>query len=404
MQLADVCELIVDCPHSTAKDEGVGYPLIRTPNIGPGYLNLRNVHRVSRRVYEQRNARATPKAGDVILAREAPAGNAGIVLENQEVCLGQRTVLIRPDRSLVNPWFLNYYLNAPKQRQMLLNAANGATVPHVNMLTIRSLPVSFPPLHEQERIAGILRSYDDLIRMNNTTNDYLSELAQAVFVHWVDQHAKGREIASLTEEGGYYTLDELCSRITDGAYRSPKADPNGAYPMFSVKDMRRYGFSYSSCKRISRTDYDAMVFNDCVPKVDDILVAKDGSYLKEVFIIDRQREEAVLSSIAIFRPNNKMIAPELLLQYLKHPRVLKLVSDNFVSGSALPRIVLKDFKKLSLLVPNRAEQDGILPMLQAIRRLTRINEDETAKLESLRDALLPKLMSGEIDAVNPKLD
>ena len=64
--------------------------------------------------------------------------------------------------------------------------------------------------------------------------------------------------------------------------------------MLSVKDMRQYGFSYSSCKRISKADYDDMLANDCIPKVDDILVAKDGSYLKEIFITNKQREEAIL--------------------------------------------------------------------------------------------------------------
>ena len=173
--------------------------------------------------------------------------------------------------------------------------------------------------------------------------------------------------------------------------------------MLSVKDMGRYGFSYSSCKRISKADYEDMSANDCVPRVDDILVAKDGSYLKEIFITDEQREEAILSSIAIFRPDTRRIAPEVLLQYLKHPRVLKLVSDNFVSGSALPRIVLKDFRKLLLLVPERSVQDAILPTLRSIRGLIRINEEESARLSSLRDLLLPKLMSGEIDVSQVKL-
>ncbi len=94
MTLSDVCELIVDCPHSTAVDEGKGYPLIRTPNIGKGRLLLDGVHRVSRQVYEKRNERAVPKENDLILAREAPVGNVAIIKKGQEVCLGQRTVLI----------------------------------------------------------------------------------------------------------------------------------------------------------------------------------------------------------------------------------------------------------------------------------------------------------------------
>ena len=222
-------------------------------------------------------------------------------------------------------------------------------------------------------------------------------MANTVFVNWLEKYSEGREFASLTAEDGYLTLAQLCKKITDGSHSSPKADPDGKYPMFSVKDMDRFGFSYASCKMIGQEDFDAMVVNDCVPKVDDILVAKDGSYLKELFLTDVEREEAVLSSIAIFRPNNDVIAPELLLQYLKHPRILKLVADNFVSGSALPRIVLKDFKKLALYVPARETQDEILPMLKYIRKLIRVNVDENARLEELRDTLLPKLMSGEID-------
>ena len=87
-KLNDVCELIVDCPHSTEPDEGEGYPIIRTPNIGVGYLDLEGVQRVSKAAYDRRNIRAVPRPNDLILAREAPAGNVGIIREGTEVCLG----------------------------------------------------------------------------------------------------------------------------------------------------------------------------------------------------------------------------------------------------------------------------------------------------------------------------
>ena len=60
-KLKDVCEFIVDCPHTTAQDEGQGYPLIRTPNIGKGRFDLDGVHRVSEDIYKKRNLRATPQ-------------------------------------------------------------------------------------------------------------------------------------------------------------------------------------------------------------------------------------------------------------------------------------------------------------------------------------------------------
>lgn len=171
--LQDVCELIVDCPHTSAKDEGVGYPLIRTPNVGRGRLILTDVHRVSQDVYERRVSRAVPRQGDLILAREAPAGNVAIVSLGIEVCLGQRTMLLRPDSSFVVPEYLNYYLNAPEQRDRMLRLANGATVSHINVADIRNMPVQLPSRGEQSKVAELLNVLDDKIDLNNRLNDYL---------------------------------------------------------------------------------------------------------------------------------------------------------------------------------------------------------------------------------------
>ena len=183
-KLNDVCELIVDCPHSTEPDEGEGYPIIRTPNIGVGYLDLEGVQRVSRAAYDRRNIRAIPRPNDLILAREAPAGNVGIIREGAEVCLGQRTVLIRPNAEKVSPLFLNYYLNAPKQRHALLSNSNGATVSHVNMPIIRNLVIELPDRETQDRIAGALSAYDELIENNRRQIKLLEEATQRLYKEW----------------------------------------------------------------------------------------------------------------------------------------------------------------------------------------------------------------------------
>jgi len=177
--LQDVCELIVDCPHTSTKDEGVGYPLIRTPNVGRGRLILTDVHRVSQDVYERRVSRAVPRQGDLILAREAPAGNVAIVPPGIEVCLGQRTMLLRPDSSFVVPEYLNYYLNAPEQRDRMLRLANGATVSHINVADIRNMPVQLPSRGEQSKVAELLNVLDDKIDLNNRLNNHL-----AGRMHW----------------------------------------------------------------------------------------------------------------------------------------------------------------------------------------------------------------------------
>lgn len=195
----------------------------------------------------------------------------------------------------------------------------------------------------------------------------------------------------------------MCIKVTDGSHFSPKDDPTSSIPMLSVKDMDEYDFNFTSCKHISEEDYQKMQANDCVPKVNDILVAKDGSYLKEIFVCNEWRKLAVLSSIAIFRPNTEVIYTEILLAFLKSPRVLQEVRDNYVSGSALPRIVLKDFKKLKFSLPDMQAQSEIADAMIAFRKQIAVNIQENQRLEAMRDALLPKLMSGEIDVSDIRL-
>jgi type I restriction enzyme S subunit len=162
--LNDICESIIDCEHNTAPIQTEGYPSIRTPNIGRGRLILDGVNRVSEETYKRWTQRAIPRADDLILAREAPIGNVAIIPKNLKVCLGQRTVLIRPDKSKINPNYLVYLLLGDEVQGRIFSLSNGATVHHLNMADIRNLHLPpLPSLLSQRKIASILSAYDDLI-------------------------------------------------------------------------------------------------------------------------------------------------------------------------------------------------------------------------------------------------
>ena len=183
--LDEVCEFIVDCLHKTAPTQSTGYPSIRTPNVGRGRLMLEGVNRVSEDVYTEWTKRAIPEPGDLILAREAPAGNVAIIGEGQTVCLGQRTVHLRPDHKKVDPHFLCYYLLAPRQQGALLASETGATAGHVNMRDIRRLNLgSLPTLPTQQELGRILAAYDDLIENNRRRIALLEEAARILYREW----------------------------------------------------------------------------------------------------------------------------------------------------------------------------------------------------------------------------
>jgi type I restriction enzyme S subunit len=159
--LAELCDLIVDCEHKTAPTQEEGIPSIRTPNIGKGRLILDDVHRVSDDTYRAWTRRVEPKAGDLILAREAPAGNVAVIPDGLKVCLGQRTVLLRPDRSVFEPAYLAHLLLQRDSQRRLLAGQRGATVQHVNVQDIRAFRVSgVPSLVVQQ---GVVQKIDTLL-------------------------------------------------------------------------------------------------------------------------------------------------------------------------------------------------------------------------------------------------
>ena len=156
--IAQICEAIVDCEHKTAPAQEEGIPSIRTPNVGRGELLLGGVLRVSEGTYKEWTRRAEPMPGDLILAREAPAGNVAVIPEGMKVCLGQRTVLLRPKRVIVEPAYLAYLLLQRNSQERLLAHSRGATVQHINVKDIRAFRLAtVPSIAEQREVVMRVR-------------------------------------------------------------------------------------------------------------------------------------------------------------------------------------------------------------------------------------------------------
>jgi type I restriction enzyme S subunit len=162
-----------------------------------------------------------------------------------------------------------------------------------------------------------------------------------------------------------YKLDEICNRITDGSHSSPKELKNGVRQIATVKDMNDYGFSLEQCKRISDKDFESLKNQDCVPEKGDVLFSKDGT-IGKVLLFDFDFKIGILSSIAIFRPKTELIDSQFLSYYLKEETNNTFIRDNYRSGSAIPRIILRDFKKYELTIPPLQEQQFIASILSAI--------------------------------------
>ena len=376
MKLIDACEFIVDCPHSTARDEGEGFPLIRTPNVGRGRLLLEGVHRVSKAVYDKRNARGIPREGDLILAREAPAGNVAVIQKGQDVCLGQRTVLIRPNRELTDPDYLAYYLLSPEQQYELLGTANGATVAHVNLPIIRGLKINLPTLNTQHKIAHILSAYDDLIENNQKQIRLLEEAAERLYREWfVALRFPGHETTP----------------VTDGV---PEGWEKGI-----LGDIARFKRGKTITKAETRKGNVPVVAGGLAPayyhnKANTVapVVTVSGSGANAGFA--RLYNVDVFASDCSFA--DIQTTPYLYFVYC-------FIKDNKESfeamqkGAAQPHVYAKDINALELYIPPKSIMIDFCKFVSVYFNQVRNLERQIDVASEARDRLLPKLMSGEIE-------
>ena len=203
----------------------------------------------------------------------------------------------------------------------------------------------------------------------------------------------------MTSEWNHSTINDVCVLVTDGSHSSPKSVNDGKY-MVSVKDFTDYGFDFASCRMISNDDYETLRRNGCVPQMDDILIGKDGARFFEDIIIYRQKEKpALLSSIAILRCDKSKILPDFLYYVLRTPSFRQDVKDNYGSGSAIPRIILKDFKRMMVSYPSLEKQQSIISVLTAIDSKIQANTEINDNLEQQAQSYFQELF---VDNASPE--
>lgn len=150
---------IVDCEHKTAPfvDEE-DFFVIRTTNVKDGKLTFDGAKYTSERGYLEWTRRGVPKPGDVLLTREAPAGEACLVPENIKVCLGQRMVWLKIDSARLLPEFAISLIYSSIGRTYIDFLSSGSTVLHFNMSDIKNIPVVLPPIEEQIKLVEHIKN------------------------------------------------------------------------------------------------------------------------------------------------------------------------------------------------------------------------------------------------------
>jgi type I restriction enzyme S subunit len=158
VRLADACSAIIDNLHSNPRYADSGVPCVRSPDVGWGTLKLETALRTDEEEYRRRTVRGEPKTDDIVLVREGGGtGKAALVTDGQRFSLGQRVMMLRPDKEKVLPSFFLYQLLSPTiQEDHIAPLSKGSASPHLNIGALKEFPFRVPNLAEQSRVVAEL--------------------------------------------------------------------------------------------------------------------------------------------------------------------------------------------------------------------------------------------------------
>jgi type I restriction enzyme, S subunit len=397
--LKDLCTLIVDCEHKTAPAQNAGYPSIRTPNIGRGRLLLDGVNRVSEETYRLWTQREVPKPGDLILAREAPIGNVAIIPPGLNVCLGQRTVLIRPNGEKVNAQYLTYLLLGDEIQGRIQSLSNGATVHHLNMADIRNLDI--PPLPSpkvQDQIASILSAYDDLIENNTRRIRLLEEMAQMMYREWfVNFRFPGHEKVRMVEsEMGSVPKGWRVQKVTEAIEIDPitKVPKEGMKPFVSMGSLSHTSMIITDIEERKGNSGSKFQNGDTLfARITPCLENGKTGFVQ--FLSDCGAVGFGSTEFIVLR--SRTVNPEYVYLMARSEQFRENAIKSMSGATGRQRVQERCFDKFLIAHPPvdllQAFQNTVMPMF----RLTYALSLKNGNLRRTRDLLLPKLISGQID-------
>jgi type I restriction enzyme S subunit len=384
------------------KNRGIMRPYLANVNVRWGEFKLDDLREM--RFESDEIDRFGLKYGDIVMCEGGEPGRSAIWKEQVPGMMLQKALHRIRAHNCLEYRFLYYSLMQTTAAGHLACLFTGATIKHLPLEKLAKVEVHFPSRAVQVQIADILSAYDDLIENNTRRVRILEEMAQMIYREWfVNFRFPGHDGAKFADSelgpipAGWTgaPLESVCARITDGSHWSPTSVPS-PYRMASSKDMHRWGLDLSTARTIAKEDFESLIRNDCKPLAGDILITKDGAnYLKYCFVVEKDIDAVILSSIAMVRPDRRRASPHYLAFHLGDPSVKSRLAG-LVSGAAIPRIVLKDFRQFRILLPPTKIQEGferiVGPMVGLCWRLI----DQNANLRATRDFLLPKLISGAI--------
>lgn len=380
LPLEDCMEAIIDYRGKTPRKSSFGIPLITAKIVKNGRI-LEPTEFIPFEDYDERMSRGLPQAGDVVITTEGPLGEVG-QLDNRKVSVGQRLITLRGKKALLDNTYLKYLLMSDFVQHQLLARATGTTVSGIKQAELRRIDLLVPPFPIQLRIADILSGLDDKIELNLQTNSTLEAIAQALFKQWFFENEAAFDWDSVP-------LPEIVSLNPPRSLRQ-----GNVAPYLDMANMPTQG--HRAIEWIDRPFGSGTRFMN-----GDTLLARITPCLengKTAFVDFLEDGQVGWGSTEYIVINPKPPLPPEYGYYLaRTEEVRNHAIQNMIGTSGRQRASASCFDSFMISVPPPELATQFGEIARVLMAEIKAKDEESRTLASIRDALLPKLIKGEIE-------
>ena len=365
--------------------ESNSHPYIKVRNLGKEkYIQLNSDYEYVDDETQKSIARYIVNKGDILISVVGTIGLVGIVgdtldkanqTENCDKIINIKNVL---------PEYLYYYLISSFGQEEIRKGTVGAVQPKLPLKNVKDISVLYPAIEEQERIVNILSSIDKKIEMNNAINNNLEQQAKVLYKDWFFDFSPFSTEGNLPDNWRIGTVDDIVQ-----LHDSKRVPLSGAERDKMEKIYPYYGAT-------SLMDYvDNYLFDGIY-----LLLGEDGTVVDSLGfpILQYVYGQFWVNNHAHIITGKEGFSVEELYLFFSLTNI-----KSIVTGAVQQKVSQQNLKKVPAIIPSKnalsAFDDLIQPVFSQIRNL----KDENARLSGLRDTLLPRLMTGELDVSDIKI-
>jgi type I restriction enzyme, S subunit len=406
-QLEEVCEHITVGHVGPMVDQyrEAGIPFLRSQNVRPFRFDPAELKFISPEFHTKLKKSAL-RPRDVVVTRSgANTGQCCVIPPQLSQANCSDLVIFRPSK-MISPWYLMYVLNSDWGRAIIAGGVVGAAQHHFNIGIAKKVSIRLPPLAMQQRIAGILLAYDELMENSRRRIRVLESMACALYREWfVHFRFPGYEkfprvtspLGQIPKGWEVRRIGEVADTFRGRSYRSVDLAEDGGLPFLNLKCLNRDGgFRRSGLKR-----YIGEYKDSHVAKTGDIVMAvtdmtQERRIVARAALVPKLDKEFGISSMDLVRIEPKPPMPKAFLySFLRHSSFADEVKQH-ANGANVLHLAPERITDFRFPIPSgdlmRRFANFVAPILNQMDTL----ENKSENLRRTRDLLLPHLLSGQV--------